>query len=198
MDVGNHRPGLFSASAESAGIQAKGPEAGTTCQILSPAEGRVWVIQGRKKSRPPPSLPILELHASSSGHVSILLPERTYLGPNRPLPQIPPTSLNLHTVSPGQQAAVLLYSQGLEGTESPSAQHPAQACQYGPGVRVWGSSATPGRHPHQGIWGAEELLECSRAVKGTHRDWSMEGFSSGRPSGFVRLLESLGNLPFYL
>lgn len=68
----------------------RGPRAGTTCQILSPAEGRVWVIQGRKKSRPPPRLPILELHVSSSRTRSILLgPERTYLGPNRPLPQIP-------------------------------------------------------------------------------------------------------------
>lgn len=68
----------------------RGPRAGTTCQILSPAEGRVWVIQGRKKSRPPPSLPILEPHVSSSRTRSILLGlERTYLGPNRPLPQIP-------------------------------------------------------------------------------------------------------------
>lgn len=47
------------------------------------------MIQGRKKARPPPSLPILEPHVSSSRIQSVLLGlNRPYLGENRPLPQI--------------------------------------------------------------------------------------------------------------
>lgn len=49
-----------------------GPGAGTTCQIL-PSRGRVWMIQGRKKSRPPLHLPILDPHVSGSGTQSVLL-----------------------------------------------------------------------------------------------------------------------------
>lgn len=53
------------------------------------------MIQGRKKSRPPPRLPILDPHVSSSRAQSILLGTEHDLFRIDPCPSCRPTSLNL-------------------------------------------------------------------------------------------------------
>lgn len=84
--------------------------------------------QGRKKARPPPSLPILDPRVSSFRTQSLLLgPNRTYLGSSRPLPQIQgsiPSIFHSPSPMPGGNRGFLLLIRS--GGRRKVFQHPAR------------------------------------------------------------------------
>lgn len=152
-----------------------GPGAGTTCQIL-PRRGRVWMIQGRKKSRPPRHLPILDPHVSGSGTPSVLLGTAHALFRSapclRPGPAFLPSFTSRPPASPRPAAASSTYK----------AWRPAGSWAAGPGtrrggpeVRAWG----PG-HPWmslgQEIWGRG--YGALKVSEGATRGWNPEKASS--------------------